>query len=259
MTSRDMNRKQILLVEDQPEIADLLCQHLKDMGADVTLFSDGSEALSAAKEQCWDLALMDISLPGASGLEICRTIRQHDAQRACYTPVILLTARTSEVDRVLGLEAGADDYISKPFSVLELIARIRAQFRRTEAQCPKALLHVNENGASNQDTAAARLLYKNLMMDTRRHEASLGGQALELTAREFSLLNHFIRHPGQVFSRAELLNKVWGYGYEGYEHTVNSHINRLRSKLTDASKQVSDKTNYIVTVWGVGYKLDEAA
>ncbi|WP_281647429.1 response regulator transcription factor [Parendozoicomonas sp. Alg238-R29] len=232
-----MNNKNILIVEDQQDIANLLSLHLSDMGARVTHIANGNKALSALNNTAWDLIVLDIELPGASGLRICRQLREHDN----YIPVILLTSRITETDRILGLDAGADDYISKPFSVLELIARIKALFRRVEAVCP---VNIREESQLN---------FGELSIDHNRHEVSIQGQRVELTAREFSLLKHFAQHPGQVFSRSELLNKVWGYGYEGYEHTVNSHINRLRAKLNN----IAGQAEYIVTVWGVGYKLEQ--
>lgn len=234
-----MEGKKILIVEDEQDIAALLALHLGDLGAEVVLAADGHEGLRNACAKSWDLIILDIQLPGPSGLEICRKVRQNQN----YVPVLLLTSRATELDRVLGLDIGADDYVTKPFSVMELIARIRALFRRLDAMnSPRPVLE-------SQPLAIGKL-----SIDEPMCEARLDGQVLDLTAKEFSLLNHFARQPGRVYQRAELLDSVWGYGHDGYEHTVNSHINRLRAKIETDPKN----PRYIVTVWGVGYKLDAA-
>lgn len=234
-----MENKKILIVEDQQDIANLLQLHLTDMGADVVQAHDGHEGMHKAMHQRWDLIVLDIQLPGPSGLEICRSVRRSQA----YVPILLLTSRCTELDRVLGLDLGADDYITKPFSIMELIARIRAVFRRESAMRERPAL-VNE-----------QLQLGPLNIDVTHHQVSLHGDKIDLTAREFELLTFFARHPGRVFSRVELLDNVWGYGHEGYEHTVNSHINRLRAKIETESSQ----PEIIVTVWGVGYKLEQNA
>lgn len=234
-----MEGKKILIVEDEQDIAALLALHLGDLGAEVVLAADGHEGLRNACAKSWDLIILDIQLPGPSGLEICRKVRQNQN----YVPVLLLTSRSTELDRVLGLDIGADDYVTKPFSVMELIARIRALFRRLDAiNSPSPVLE------------SQPLSIGKLSIDEQMCEACLDGQVLDLTAKEFSLLNHFARQPGRVYQRAELLDSVWGYGHDGYEHTVNSHINRLRAKIETDPKN----PRYIVTVWGVGYKLDAA-
>ena len=229
-----MEGKRILLVEDEQDIGDLLSIHLGDLGAVVTHVDDGRQGMSLATCETWDLIILDIQLPGPSGLDICRTVRRSDH----LVPVLLLTSRTTELDRVLGLEVGADDYISKPFSMMELIARVKAIFRRASAMA-----------RSHTETASFRI--NELEITESSRQVTLSGTPVELTAREFNLLLHFVHNPGRVFSRTELLDSVWGYNHEGYEHTVNSHINRLRSKLE------SDPRNpqYIITCWGVGYKL----
>lgn len=231
-----MNKKRILIVEDEQEIGDLLSMHLSDLGALVTHVTEGDAGLEMALSEHWDLLILDIQLPVVSGLEICRKTRQHNQK----VPVLILTSRTTELDRVLGLEEGADDYVAKPFSMFEFIARVKALFRRvdvmSDTQACKQTIHI-----------------KNLEIVESCRLVQLAGQELDLTAREFNLLIHFAKHPGRVFSRSELLDQVWGYHHEGYEHTVNSHINRLRSKLE------SDPRNpeYIITCWGVGYKLQD--
>jgi DNA-binding response OmpR family regulator len=186
----------------------------------------------------WDLIILDLRLPGPDGLEICRAIRRDRP----YQPVLMLTSKSSELDRVLGLETGADDYLTKPFSVLELVARVRALFRRIE----NVRLLPQTKRANSPTITIGRL-----SIDPARREVTLGDRQIDLTAREFDLLAFFARHPGRVFRRADLLDNVWGYGHEGYEHTVNSHINRLRAKI----EKDPSKPEMIVTVWGVGYKF----
>ncbi|MGH1431072.1 MAG: response regulator transcription factor [Neptuniibacter sp.] len=232
-----MEYKRILIIEDQEEIAQILQLHLSDLGAVVEHARDGHEGLYKSMNDDWDMIIMDIQLPGPSGLEICRKLRKEHY----YTPILLLTSRATELDRVLGLDLGADDYITKPFSIMELIARIKAVFRR------EAALREKNIPTSEQITVGS------LVVDDALHQVELNGKEVDLTSREFSLLKYFAKHPGRVFKRSELLDNVWGYGHEGYEHTVNSHINRLRSKIeTDPNNP-----EIIVTVWGVGYKLEE--
>lgn len=226
----------ILVIEDDQDIAGLVEIHLSDAGYSVELASDGVLGLKRATQGGFDLIILDLMLPGMDGLEICKQIRS----RSDYTPVLMLTAKTTEVDRVLGLELGADDYLTKPFSVTELVARVKAIFRRVEA------LRSQRDGSS-----AEPIRLRDLEIDPRKRNVKVAGESVELTAREFDLLLQFARHPGRVFSRAQLLEQVWGYGHDGYEHTVNSHINRLRAKIeTDPSDPA-----YILTVWGVGYKM----
>ncbi|MCV6622311.1 MAG: response regulator transcription factor [Cellvibrionaceae bacterium] len=234
-----MENKKILIVEDQQDIADLVRLHLGDLGAEVTHAADGHEGMRMACAMEWDLMILDIQLPGPSGLEICRAVRRNEA----FVPILLLTSRSSELDRVLGLDIGADDYITKPFSVMELIARIKAVFRRVEALEPKEQQEVESIDLGR------------LSINDELHQVRLGEELVELTAREFDLLRHFAAQPGRVFRRSELLDSVWGYGHDGYEHTVNSHINRLRAKI----EKDPNNPEIIVTVWGVGYKLDSQA
>lgn len=231
-----MVKRRILIVEDERDIAELVALHLGDLCDETVIACDGHEGLRLATSEQWAVVILDLRLPGPDGLEICRTIRRDRP----YQPILMLTSKSSELDRVLGLETGADDYLTKPFSVLELVARVRALFRRIES-VQKANV-VAENSVINAGP---------LSIDSQTREVLLDGQAVELTAREFDLLDHFARHPGHVFRRADLLDKVWGYGHEGYEHTVNSHINRLRAKI----EENPSKPEMIVTVWGVGYKF----
>ncbi len=225
----------ILVVEDERDIAELLELHLADLGHSVTLAADGRRGLTLATSHPWDLIILDLRLPGVDGLEICRRVRSTEQ----YVPILMLTSKSTELDRVLGLEMGADDYVTKPFSILELMARVKAIFRRAEQP---ALAQANDHDS---------VTIGGMRIEPATRTASVDGRAVELTAKEFDLLLHFSRHPGRVYRRAELLDSVWGYGHDGYEHTVNSHINRLRSKI----EANSDDPQYIVTVWGVGYKL----
>ena len=234
-----MKARRILVIEDEVELAQLVEFHLRDWGAEVTVENDGDAGLRAALRDEPDFVVLDWMLPGTDGLSILQQIRQKKPS----TPVLMLTARTSEIDRVLGLEVGADDYLTKPFSPRELVARVKAIFRRME------LLE-----ARSEPTTESRFTVGELTIDPSRRTAALAGRDLQLTAREFDLLVQFARHPGRVYTRAELLDLVWGYGHDGYEHTVNSHINRLRSKLEDEPGE----PRYLLTVWGVGYKLSEA-
>jgi two-component system OmpR family response regulator len=228
--------KKILVIEDDADIARLLELHLKDISFDVDLSNDGEAGLRAASQGHYDLIILDLMLPGIDGLEICRRLRGG----AINTPILMLTAKSSELDRVLGLELGADDYLTKPFSLIELQARVKAIFRRIE------LAQGNHVQAD-----AERIAIHDLVIETASRSVRVAGQAVELTATEFDLLLHFASHPGRVYSRAQLLDMVWGYGHEGYEHTVNSHINRLRKKI----EKDPAKADYIQTVWGVGYKF----
>jgi DNA-binding response OmpR family regulator len=231
-------RKNVLIVEDDQDISHLVALHLKDIDCEAETVADGKTGLERARDGGHDLIILDLMLPGIDGLEICRQIRS----RPDYTPILMLTARTSEFDRVLGLELGADDYLTKPFSVLELVARVKALFRRMEALGSQEIL---------ADQAPIHL--GDLSIEPDKRSVDVRGEAVKLTAKEFDLLLHFARSPGRVFTRAQLLDPVWGYGHEGYEHTVNSHINRLRSKI----EQDPARPRYILTVWGIGYRFSE--
>ena len=229
-----LHRKRILVVEDEEDIAALVKLHLSDEGHDITCCADGHEGLTQALLPHWDMMILDIRLPGVDGLAICRKVREANP----HVPILMLTSKSSEPDRVLGLEIGADDYVTKPFSIAELMARVRAIFRRAAHTQP-----ISEDDAEYEIGA--------LKLSTSDRQVLVGDRNVDLTARGFDLLLHFVRHPGRVYRRSELLDSVWGYGHEGYEHTVNSHINRLRAKIeTDPASP-----EYIVTVWGVGYKL----
>jgi DNA-binding response OmpR family regulator len=229
-------RKKILVIEDERDIADLIRLHLEDVNYSVGIAGDGNTGLRRGSSDSWDLIILDLRLPGIDGLEICRRLRQ----RSEHVPILMLTSKSSELDRVVGLEIGADDYVTKPFSVLELMARVKAILRRTEIL----------NRSKTQAMAAVQV--GSLTIDPATRSAEVHGETVELTAKEFDLLFHFAKHPGRVFSRAELLDRVWGYGHDGYEHTVNSHINRLRAKIENDPAH----PEVIVTKWGVGYKMN---
>jgi len=233
-----MPNKHVLVIEDHSDIANLIQLHLHDLDCEVELAADGLDGLRKAEQQNFDLIILDLMLPGMDGLEICRRIRNH----AHYTPILMLTSKTSELDRVLGLEVGADDYVSKPFSIRELMARVKAQFRRGEALQD-----------SNEETGSIRQA-GDLVIDVDKRRVTLAEKQIDLTAKEFDLLLQFVDHPGRVYSRMQLLDTVWGYGHEGYEHTVNSHINRLRGKIEADPAHPT----YILTVWGVGYKFNDS-
>lgn len=231
-----MSRK-VLIIEDNPDIARLVQRHLTDIGCSADIAGNGAGAMQRLAGNKYQLVVLDLMLPDTDGLSLCRRIRESGD----YLPILMLTAKTSELDRVLGLEMGADDYLTKPFSVPELMARIKALFRRVDA-----LTH----GADTK-TGTQILKHDGLMIDVTKRRVLVDAREVELTAREFDLLVYFARHPGQVFSRVQLLDRVWGYNHDGYEHTVNSHINRLRAKIeTDPSAP-----RFVLTVWGVGYKF----
>jgi len=232
--------RKVLLIEDDHDIAALVAMHLRDEDYEVEVHHDGTEGLAAAERGEHDLLILDLMLPGIDGLSICRQLRGGER----YLPILMLTAKSSELDRVLGLELGADDYLTKPFSIRELVARVKALFRRAEAMGGKNLEATGKN--QTLQSGAMRI-------DAEKRNVSIDGKVMELTAKEFDLLLHFARHPGRVYSRVQLLDQVWGYGHEGYEHTVNSHINRLRAKI----EQDPANPHYILTVWGVGYKFTE--
>ncbi|MEE4273405.1 MAG: response regulator transcription factor [Thermoanaerobaculales bacterium] len=225
--------RSILVVEDDADISGLVELHLRDAGCRVALAADGATGLERALGEAFDLVILDIMLPGVDGLEICRRLRSEKPG----LPVLMLTARSTELDRVLGLEMGADDYLTKPFSVRELVARVRAIFRRMALY--------------DSQPEPDRLLRGPMEIDADARRVLVEGEPVELTAREFDLLAHFARHPGRVFTRNQLLDNVWGYTHSGYEHTVNTHINRLRGKLENDPSQ----PKFILTVWGVGYRF----
>ncbi len=228
--------KNVLLIEDDKAISDLIDIHLKDMSCSVTRIYDGRDGLKEAVENNFDLIVLDIMLPNLDGLEICKELRKQEN----YTPVLMLTAKSEEFDKVLGLELGADDYLTKPFAIREFTARVKAIFRRVEA--------LQKDQEEKNDITVGELV-----IDVAKRRISLKGERIELTPKEFELLHLLASHPGKTYTREQLLSILWGYSYNGYEHTVNSHINRLRGKIE------SDLSNpkYILTTWGVGYRFND--
>ncbi len=232
--------QKILIVEDQQDINELIALNLNLLSFEVSSCMDGESGLKMALEQRFDLIVLDIMLPGKNGLEICKTLREN----GIYTPILMLTAKKTEADRVMGLEVGADDYLTKPFSVLELQARVKALLRRVEFQ---------RRDKEEVDVDEDQLRFGTLAINKQKRAVKIDQKDVNLTAKEFDLLLYLANFPGQVFSREQLLNAVWGYHHAGYEHTVNSHINRLRAKLE------SDPSHpkYVLTVWGIGYKFND--
>ena len=230
--------RRVLVIEDDQDIAHLLALNLRDICGQVDVAHHGSQGWEMAEAGSYDLIILDLMLPGIDGLEICRRLRM----RPHYVPILMLTAKSSELDRVLGLELGADDYLTKPFSILELLARVKAIFRRVQALA-----------LSPAEGTRKLLQAGGLIIEVDRRSVMLDGAHIELTAKEFDLLTHFVANPGRVYTRAQILDTVWGYGHDGYEHTVNSHINRLRAKI----EVNPTRPRYILTVWGIGYKFTE--
>lgn len=227
--------KNILIIEDDPEIIKLLEIHLTDLIYTTSKALDGEKGLQMALENEYDLIILDLTLPGMDGVEICKKLRAEK-----NTPIIMLTAKSEEIDRVLGLEIGADDYITKPFSIRELLARIKAVIRRTST---------NKMVKNDSSSISAEGLY----IDIDKRKVLLDDKRVELSPKEFELLVLMASNPGRNYTRNALLNIIWGYNFEGYEHTVNSHINRLRAKIESDMAN----PNYILTTWGVGYKFNE--
>ncbi len=230
--------RNILVIEDDRDIARLLELHLHDGGYDVHVAQDGATGLKHALAHAYDLIILDLMLPGMEGLDVCRNVRA----KPDYTPILMLTAKSTELDRVLGLEVGADDYLTKPFSIRELLARVKALFRRMQAL-----------EAQRAPDKPPIIQTGDLIIDTEKRKVTLCGKAVDLTAKEFDLLLQFAQHPGRVYTRSQLLDLVWGYTHAGYEHTVNSHINRLRAKI----ERDTSHPQYILTVWGIGYSFAE--
>ena len=228
---------EVLIIEDDEEIVELLRIHLEDLNCNVTVANDGESGLDICLAGNYNLLLLDITLPGMDGIEVCQKVRSEK-----NIPIIMLTARTEEIDKVLGLEVGADDYITKPFSIRELKARIKAVFRR-DRMLKDGL---DKPGFDN-------LSFSGLSIDIEKRKVIINDNKVELSPKEFELLILMASNPGRSYSRSELLKIIWGYDFDGYQHTVNSHINRLRAKI---ESDMNDP-QYILTTWGVGYKFNE--
>ncbi len=229
--------KHILIIEDDESIVELVDIHLKDIHCTTTKAYKGYDGLHFARNNKYDLIILDIMLPDIDGIEICKQLRTDKN----FTPVLMLTARSEEIDKIIGLETGADDYLTKPFSIREFIARVKAIIRRTE-------IGINIKNISEEIISCSQLT-----IDPQKRKVTLSAHKIELTPKEFDLLYLFMSNPGKSYSRENLLNLVWGYEFSGYEHTVNSHINRLRTKIEN------DLSNpkYILTTWGVGYRFTD--
>ena len=224
-----MTSRHILVVEDEEKIARLLCDYLQAAGLRTSTQGDGDRVISQVKKDRPDLILLDIMLPGIDGIELCREIRKFS-----NVPIIMITARVEEIDRLLGLELGADDYICKPFSPREVVARVKAVFRRVHAE-PRA----------------HNLVVGSISLDAKTHQVMIDKQVLNLTPNEFGLLKTMMTRPNRVFSRSELINRVQGYDFEGYDRTIDTHIKNLRKKIA----QRLPGQEIISTVYGVGYKF----
>lgn len=231
--------RRVLVVEDDSNIIDLLEIHLKDLDCELERALRGDDGLRIGLAGRFDLIVLDLMLPGIDGLEVCRQLRGKEV----HTPILMLTAKTEEIDKVLGLEMGADDYMTKPFSVREFIARVKAIFRRQERLRTKT--------ASFE--GARLLVLEELSIDLDKRKVMLHGQRVELSPKEFDLLSLLASSPGKSYDRGKILNLVWGYDFDGYEHTVNSHINRLRGKIEPDLQH----PKFILTTWGVGYRFNE--
>ena len=228
--------KNVLIIEDDKEISDLLEIHLKDIDCRITKECNGITGLNKVKFENYDLIVLDAMLPGMDGLEVCKEIRKS----GILTPVLMLTSKSEEIDKVLGLELGADDYLTKPFSIREFIARVKAIFRRVE------LFKQTEKEGEDVN-------FRDVVIEISTHKVLINNKRIDLTPKEFDLLYLLASHPGRVYSRENLLNIIWGYQHKGYEHTVNSHINRLRGKI---EKDITDP-QYILTSWGSGYIFND--
>jgi two-component system alkaline phosphatase synthesis response regulator PhoP len=225
----------ILIIEDDRDIADLIAIHMNDNGHEATKVHDGQEGLLKAMETQHDLIILDLKLPGMDGLEICHKLRLEKID----TPIIMLTSKSEEIDKVLGLEIGADDYMTKPFSIRELVARVKTVLRRGKSQ------------GHTPDPTTEVIECENFYLDVSKRIVKSYNKQHELSPKEFDMLVLMASNPGKTYSRSDLLNQVWGVDFEGFEHTVNSHINRLRSKI----EKNMNEPQFILTTWGVGYKF----
>lgn len=230
-------KKEVLVIEDDADIVELLTIHLEDLDCNVYDASDGIDGLKMAQSGNYDLIILDLMLPGMDGIEICRKLRSEEK----YTPILMLTAKAEDIDKIIGLETGADDYMTKPFNVREFISRVKAIFRRV-------------NMIKDEIMRPAKVFqFKGLKIEFEKRKVYIQDQKVSLTPKEFDLLALMTLHPGRSYDREELLNQVWGYEFSGYEHTVNSHINRLRAKI----EPDINKPEYILTTWGIGYRFND--
>jgi DNA-binding response OmpR family regulator len=228
-----MSGETILVVDDEPKIVKTVRAYLEGAGYRVVTAGDGQMALTVSRHEKPALVILDLGLPGLDGLDVARALRRESA-----VPIIMLTARVDETDKLVGLELGADDYVTKPFSPRELVARVRAVLRRTGGEREQAL---------------PAIVSGDVIIDQERRQVTVGGRPVELTPTEFDLLAVLARHPGRVFTRMELLDRVQGYAFDGYERTVDAHVKNLRQKIEPDPK----KPRYLITVYGVGYRFSE--
>lgn len=226
----------VIIIEDEQDIAELIQIHLEEMECQTLHFRDGLKGYQYALENKFDTLILDVNLPSMSGIDICKQLRASSIK----SPILMLTARSEEADKILGLEIGADDYLTKPFSVRELAARVKALLRRVQID-------------TTQDKDLRSIHVKDLEINPKIRKVTLRGTRIELTPKEFELLYLLASNPGVTYDRSDLLNQVWGYDFEGYEHTVNSHINRLRAKV----ERDPAKPDYVLTTWGVGYRFTD--
>lgn len=231
--------RNVIIIEDEKDISELVQLHLEDMNCQVKSFHNGRQGFEYALMNDFDLMILDINLPEMNGIDICRSLRAEKVN----SPILMLTARNEEIDKVLGLETGADDYLTKPFSIRELVARVKAILRRVEI----------DTKPEDHELVEEIIQYKELHIDRRKRKVTLANDRIELTPKEFDLLYLLATNPGVTYDRKDLLNLVWSYDYEGYEHTVNSHINRLRAKI----ERDPAKPDYVLTTWGVGYRFSD--
>ena len=224
-----------LLIEDDPDIRNLIALHLKELNLWVEFASDGESGLKKSHEKAYDIIILDLMLPKLDGYEVCRRIRATDSK----VPIIILSIKSGLVDKVVGLELGADDYLTKPFSVDELKARVKARLRASDTASEKDSSDVIEIGA--------------LVIDPSRRSVSSRGTKIDLTAKQFDLLHFLAKSPGRIYTRSDLLQYVWDYDASGYDHTIDTHVNRLRGKI----EKNPSKPSYLLTVWGVGYRFAE--
>ena len=231
--------EKVLIIEDDKDIADLIAIHIADLGFEIDKAFDGKEGLLKALKYVYKMILLDIRLPGLDGVEICKKIRQEKN----HTPILMVTSKSEEIDKIIGLEVGADDYITKPFSIRELIARVKAILRRAELTQQVKTSDVNQE-----------IKCEGLYINVTLRNVEVRGKRIELSPKEFDLLVLFASNPGRTYTRTQLLDQVWGYQFEGYEHTVNSHINRLRTKI----EQNLNEPQFLLTTWGVGYRFRQS-
>ena len=228
--------EKVLIIEDDKDIANLIAIHIADLGFEIDKAFDGKEGLLKALNTVYKIIILDIRLPGLDGLEVCKKLRQEKNQ----TPILMVTSKSEEIDKIIGLELGADDYLTKPFSIRELMARVKALLRRSEMAQQPVLIDDNHE-----------ISYNGIYINVTMRIVEIHEKPIELSPKEFDLLVLFASNPGRTYTRVQLLDQVWGYQFEGYEHTVNSHINRLRSKI----ESNLNKPEFILTTWGVGYKF----